>query len=95
MKTAIQCVYKGVREVKAGSFINSNGEKIEYKNSYKLVVDQLINGIPKETDLKVSREIAINIMPNFKPYDKIVVNLDIIVYSNNNVAVTVVSVEKI
>lgn len=95
MKTAIECIYKGVRETKAGSFINTQGQTINYNGSYKIIFDQLINGLPKETELKISKEIAMNLKPNFKPYDKIVINLDITIYGNNNVAVKVVSIEKI
>lgn len=94
MKTAIEGVYKGVKEIKAGSFINSDGQNINYKGSYKIIFDQLINGIPKETDLKITKEIALNVSPICKPYDKIVINLDITIYGNNNISVRVVSIEK-
>lgn len=94
MKTAIEGLYKGIRETKAGSFINTNGQTINYNGSYKIIFDQLINGIPKETELKITKEIAMNLMPNSKLYDKIVINLDITIYGNNNIAVKVVSIEK-
>ena len=94
MKSAIECVYKGVRETKAGSFINTQGQTINYNGSYKIIFDQLINGIPKETELKLSKELAMNIIPNLKPYDKIVINLDITIYGNNNISVKIVSIEK-
>lgn len=94
MKTAIEALYKGIRETKAGSFINNNGETINYNSSYKLIFDQMINGRPKETELKITKETAINLMPNTKLYDKIVINLDITIYGNNNIAVKVVSIEK-
>ena len=94
MKTAIEGLYKGIRETKAGSFINTQGQTINYNASYKIIFDQLINGIPKETDLKIAKDIAMNIMPNCKPYDKIVINLDITIYGNNNISVKVVSIEK-
>lgn len=94
MKTAIEVIYKGFKERKAGSFVNSNGETINYNNSYKIIFDQLLNGIPKETELKITKEIALNVMPNLKPYDKIVINLDITIYGNNNISVKIVSIEK-
>ena len=94
MKTAIEGLYKGIRETKAGSFINTNGQTINYNGSYKIIFDQLINGIPKETELKITKEIAMNLMPNSKLYDKIVINLDITIYGNNNIAIKVVSIEK-
>ena len=49
MKTAIEALYKGIKETKAGSFINNNGETINYNGSYKLIFDQIINDRPKET----------------------------------------------
>lgn len=94
MKSAIEGIYKGIKETKAGSFINTQGQTINYNGSYKIIFDQLINGIPKETELKITKEIAMNIMPNCKPYDKIVINLDITIYGNNNISVKVVSIEK-
>lgn len=94
MKCSIEGIYKGIRETKAGSFINTQGQTINYNGSYKIIFDQPINGIPKETDLKITKEIAVNIMPNCKPYDKIVINLDITIYGNNNISVKVVSIEK-
>lgn len=94
MKAAIESIYKGIKETKAGSFINSNGQTINYNASYKIVFDQLINGLPKETELKIAKDIAININPNLKAYDRIVINLDITIYSNKNVAIRVVSIEK-
>lgn len=94
MKSAIEGIYKGIRETKAGSFINTQGQTINYNGSYKIIFDQLIDRIPKETDLKITKEIAMNLMPNLKPYDKIVINLDITIYGNNNVSVKVVSIEK-
>ena len=94
MKTAIECIYKGIKETKAGSFINSNGQTITYNGSYKIIFDQLIKGLPKETELKIAKELAINLIPNLKAYDRVVLNLDITIYGNNNIAVKVVSIEK-
>lgn len=94
MKTAIECIYKGIKEIKPGSFVNIDGKTINYNGFYKIIFDQIIRNIPKETELKIDKQIAINLMPNLKPYDRIVINLDITIYSNNNVTVKVVSIEK-
>ena len=94
MKTAIECIYKGIKETKAGSFVNSYGQTINYNGSYKIVFDQIIKGIPKETELKIAKEIAVNLIPNLKAYDRVVINLDITIYGNNNIAVKIVSIEK-
>ena len=95
MKCSIEAIYKGIRETKAGSFINTQGETINYNDSYKLFFDQFINGIYKETCLKITKDIAFNLKPNFKAYDKIVIKLDITIYGNDNISVKVVSIEKI
>lgn len=94
MKTAIEVIYKGIKEVKAGSFINERGQKVNYNGSYKIIFDQVFNNIPKECSLKISKELATNILPNFKPYDKIVINLDIVIFDNSNISVAINSVEK-
>ena len=95
MISRLECVYKGIKEVKAGSFVNSNGQNIEYKGGYKIVFDQVINNIPKETELKIDKNIALNIIPTFKPYDKIVITFDIVVFGNNNISIKINSVEKL
>lgn len=94
MKYYIEGVYKAVKEVKSGSFVNEKGETINYKGGYKLIFDQNLNGIPKETELKIDKEIALNIQPSFKPYDRIVINFDVLIYGNNNVSIKILSVEK-
>lgn len=94
MKSSIEGFYKGIKETKPGSFINTQGQTINYNGSYKIIFDQLINGIPKETGLKITKDIALNLLPNCKPYDKIVINLDITIYGNNNISVKIVSIEK-
>ena len=94
MKTSIECIYKGIKETRPGSFVNSYGQTINYNGCYKIVFDQLIKGLPKETELKISKELAINLTPNLKAYDRTVINLDITIFSNNNIAVKVVSIEK-
>ena len=94
MKCFIDGVYKGVKETKAGSFNDINGNLINYKGSFKIIFDQVINGLPKETELKVDKDIALNISTLCKPYEKIVIQLDITIYGNNNISVKVVSIEK-
>lgn len=95
MVARIECVYKGIKEVKAGSFITNEGQTVEYKGGYKIIFDQVINNIPKETELKIDKNIALNIIPTFKPYDKIVITFDIVIFGNNNVSVKINSVEKL
>ena len=94
MKTAIECIYKGIKEIKEGSFKNAEGNIINYKGFYKIVFDQIISNYPKETELKINKDIALNIAKNFKPYDRIILNIDFIIYSNTKVIVRIISVEK-
>lgn len=93
MKCALLCKYKGVKHIQAGSFIIDGVEK-SYKESYKLIFDQIFNDIPKECSLKIKKELALNISANCKPYDNIVINLDIDIYDNSNIRLNVVSIEK-
>lgn len=93
MKCALQVKYKGIKEVPAGSFVNDKGETINYNSSYKLIFDQLVNNNIRETSLKISGDLAKNISPNFKPYDDIVINLDLTIYSSRNISIKVISVE--
>lgn len=91
----LECVYKGIKEIKAGSFINENGETINYKESYRLRFDQIIAGLPKETETKISKELALNIARNLQIYDKIVINFNIIIYNSTTIRVNITNVRKI
>lgn len=95
MVSELQCIYKGIREVKAGSFQNENGETINYKESYRLRFDQTIGGLPKETELKITKELALNLAKNLQLYDKIVINFNIIVYNSSSIRVNINNVRKI
>ena len=95
MTSQLECIYKGIREIKAGEFINTNGEKIKYNEYYKLRFDQIINGLPKETEIKIKKELALNVVKNFNIYDKIVITFNILFYNNNRVIIEVKDIKKI
>lgn len=95
MVSQLECIYKGIREIKAGEFLDSNGEKIKYNDSYRLRFDQIINGLPKETEIKVKKELALNIIKNFNIYDKIVITFNIVFYNNNKIIIDVRDIKKI
>lgn len=95
MTSQLECIYKGIKEIKAGEFINDKGEKIKYNDYYKLRFDQIINGLPKETEIKVKKELAFNVVKNFNVYDKIVITFNILFYNNNRVIIDVKDVKKI
>lgn len=95
MVSELQCIYKGIREVKAGSFQNEKGDTINYKESYRIRFDQTISGLPKETELKITKELALNLAKNFQLYDKIVINFNIIVYNSSSIRININNVRKI
>ena len=85
--------YKGIKEHKAGSFIK-NGKTINYKDGYNLLFDQIIDGLPKETKIKISKEIALNLAKNLNIYDNIVIKFSVIYYNTDNIKFSVISVNK-
>lgn len=95
MKAQLECIYKGIQEVKGGSFLNTEGQKIEYKTFYKLRFDQIINGLPKETDIRINNELALNTARNFSLYDKVVITFNIVIYSKSKVNIKITDIKKI
>lgn len=95
MICSLECVYKGIKETKAGSFTDDKGNTINYHEFYKIRFDQIINGLPKETECKLSKEIALNTAKNLNLYDKIVINFNIIYYSSNNISISINNIKKI
>lgn len=91
----LDAVYKGIKEIKGGSFQNENGETINYKDSYRIRFDQTIAGLPKETEIKITKELALNLARNFQLYDKIVITFNVIIYKPNTIRISVNNVKKI
>lgn len=83
MKTMLECVYKGIKEIKAGSFTDPNGKVINYPDSYKIVIDEIVNDRAITRELKIKKEIALNLTQNIKLYDKISIALDVYFLNNN------------
>lgn len=95
MITQLECVYKGIKEIKAGSFKNENGDTIHYPDSYRIRFDQIIAGLPKETETKITKELALNIAKNLQIYDKIVITFNVIIYNPNTIRISINNVKKI
>ena len=95
MVCELECVYKGIKEIKGGSFINEKGETINYKDTYRIRFDQIIGGLPKETEIKITKELALNIAKNLQIYDKIVINFNIIIYNSKTIRVNIDNIKKI
>lgn len=83
MKTIFDCVYKGIKEIKAGSFTDSNGKTINYPDSYKLVIDEIVNERAISRELKIKKELALNVAKNYKLYDNICVSFDVYFLNND------------
>ena len=91
----LECVYKGIKEIKSGTFQNAKGETINYKDSYRIRFDQIISGLPKETEIKITKELALNLARNLQIYDKIVITFNVIIYNPNTIRISVSNVKKI
>ena len=78
-------VFKSLEKRDAGTFKNSAGQDINYDMAYVLKVDEsTYNGI-FERKLKVDKEntTLLNKVKNLKPYDKIFLICDIVMYGSN------------
>lgn len=95
MVSNLECVFKGIKEIKAGSFKNENGDIINYNQSYRIRFDQIISGLPKETEIKITKELALNLAKNLQIYDKIVITFNVIIYNSNSIRIFVTNVKKI
>ena len=95
MVCELECVYKGIKETKGGSFLNEKGETINYNDYYKIRFDQIISGLPKETEIKITKELALNIAKNLQIYDKIVIKFNIIIYNSKTIRVKIDNIKKI
>lgn len=77
-------VYRGFSKTDAGSFVNSNGEKIDYPASYKLKVDENTENGVQERVFKVAIDsVVVSQIANLKPYSEISVDFDVQLFSNS------------
>ena len=94
MVCELEAKYKGIKEKKAGSFTTKEGKLVNYTDTYKLLFDQIINGLPKETEIKITKEIALNLAKNINIYDNIVIKFSVVYYNADYIKISVVSVIK-
>ena len=94
MICVLEAKYKGIREIKAGSFINHDGKTIKYPEGYRLLFDQIVDGLPKQCEIKISKEVALNLVKNLNIYDNIVIKFSVIYLTAINIRISVVSVTK-
>lgn len=84
MKAQLDCIYKGIREVPKGSFTNEKGENINYNDRYYIRFDQIVKGLPAETEIRVTKEQGLNIARQFTLYDKIIITFNVIIGRKQN-----------
>lgn len=75
--------FRGLNHVDAGTFINNNGEKVQYNESYKLKVDELTNYGLQERVFKLAPDN--NLLPTLRQlnvYDDLHLVFDVLVYSS-------------
>lgn len=75
--------YKGLTKRDGGEFVNSKGEKVAYKESYSLKVDELTeNGIYERVFKIPSDSTLIRDLDNKALYSDIILEFDVACYSS-------------
>lgn len=82
MKANFEVVFKSVEKREAGSFVNDKGEEIKYDSSYVLKFDEIVDGIINQRTLKFPtvNEVLYSKLSNLKPYDKIVLEVEVLLF---------------
>ena len=76
--------FRGLTHVDAGTFTNDKGEKIQYKESYKLKVDELTQYGLQERIFKIAPDSQLlPILKQLNVYDDIHLLFDVIVYASS------------
>lgn len=85
MKCKGEFVYKSVEKREGGSFTNEKGEAVSYDMAYILKVDEITQDGIYERKLKVDKNntVLLNKLQNIKPYDKIYLICDVVLYGAN------------
>lgn len=78
-------VFKGLDKRAGGEFTNDKGQAIKYDESFVLKVDELVDGSINERKLKinVNNTTLLNELNKLKPYDKIDLECDVVLYQNS------------
>lgn len=85
MKAKGEFVFKGLEKRDGGEFLNDKGQKVSYKEAYVLKVDEIVDGSINERKLKVDtgNTSLIDSLKKLKPYDKIELECDVVLYNNS------------
>lgn len=95
MITSQEIIYKGIKEIKAGQFINSKGETVKYRNSYKIRFEMINNGLPDIFSCRIDQEKALQVAQTFKIGDKAKIYFDINIYRDGSSNLYFNRIEKI
>lgn len=78
-------VFKGVEKRDAGSFTNDKGQAVNYDMAYVLKVDEISENGIFERKLKIDKanSVLLSKLKNLKPYDKINLICDVVLYGSN------------
>lgn len=84
MKTKGQFTYKGISHVDAGTFVNAQGQSVDYKGSYKLQVDEITPEGIYERKIKIEEEKLglVQELMKLGAYDVIELEFDVTMYSS-------------
>lgn len=85
MKCKGEFVFKSVEKRDGGSFTNDKGQAVNYDMAYILKVDELTSEGIYERKLKIDKanSVLLSKLQNFKPYDKIILVCDVVLYGAN------------
>ena len=85
MKCKGEFVFKSVEKREGGSFTNQQGQAVQYDMAYVLKVDETNDEGIFERKLKIDKAntVLLNKLRNFKPYDKIILICDVVLYGAN------------
>lgn len=85
MKSVGEFIFRGIEKRDGGKFINDKGQEIEYDAKYVLKVDEIgsdgsINERKLNVDIKNTS--LVDKLKQLKPYEKIKIECDIVMYQN-------------
>lgn len=85
MKCFGEFVFKSLRKREGGTFKNDKGQDVNYDEAYVLKVDEVSNDGVDERTLKIDKNntVLLNKLQNKKPYDKINLVCDVVLYGAN------------
>lgn len=85
MKAYGKFIYKSLEKRDGGEFVNANGQKIKYEDSYLLKMDENNDGSINERKLKVDKNNIglLNQLKDIKPYNEIELECDVLLYQNS------------